>query len=317
MDLSSASASAPWADGAKYGALRPAGPAVAAPPPSLDDLARRIAAEAEARKAALAETYKQLDWRFVHFADDFQRRLEQLEQRLTAPDASSRRPAPDGAPRVSGGGDEPRLHRLEGQLALAEARSAEVQRWGKALQEELAEEREVSEGRLAELEAWLAHLDRRLADAEDQLGGRRGAAGRLTPVERLTLDGPPADAPSKRSAGSSVTTLGSESAGRPLVRPPAAPVPGSAVPGGGAAGGGAWARPPGRGDGGPSPDAFARSAAYAAQPPPAAHPRAGAFAVAREALPLPATSQATAWQAGAALPGDRFQPRAPAAPGRQ
>ncbi|CAJ1346652.1 unnamed protein product [Effrenium voratum] len=50
--------------------------------PSLQDLVLAIKSEREAREAAMADQQKHLDWRFVHFAEDFNLRIEQVEQRM-------------------------------------------------------------------------------------------------------------------------------------------------------------------------------------------------------------------------------------------
>lgn len=194
---------------------------------SVDDLARLITAEGDARKASLEETQKQLDWRFVHFADEFQRRLDSLEGKFEAqirhktaeqdresnllpPCESVRRLCPDG-----GASEDQQLHLLEGKLAITETRVSEVQRLAKHLEVALEEVRKDSDGRLAEAEAWLKHFDRRLGDAECHLGGRRGAGvGRLTPVERLTLEGQEASRLSGHgSSAMSVRSMGSGCSG--------------------------------------------------------------------------------------------------------
>lgn len=178
-----------------------------------DDLARLVTAEREARKNALVEAQKQLDWRFVHFAEEFQRRLDGLEGRLggaggaatrrsgflSEQERASSRLASLDSERLSSAGSLPegragcdeqqRLHLLEGKVAIAESRLAEVQRWGKAMEAQLASEKDCSARQLQELEAYAAHLERRLGETELRLGGRRGATERLTPVERLSVDG--------------------------------------------------------------------------------------------------------------------------------
>jgi len=174
------------------------------PQASLKDFTEKLVKdERRAREAALAEMRKMLDWRFVHFAEEFRQQLariesgsgcakeqpglppgrSEVEQRLATLEKNSNmvdRDCTDG-----GVTDEPRLHLLEGKFALAEHRLAEVQRWTKAMEEEFVDEK----SRLAEAEAWLAHLDRRVSDTECHLGGRGALASRLATVERLSVDG--------------------------------------------------------------------------------------------------------------------------------
>jgi len=201
MDISGTLASVLWKD------REPLEATPLEQPESLKDFAARLAREERgAREAALAEMRKMLDWRFVHFAEEFREQLSKLgagqgcakeqprpaagraemEQRLATAQKGA---SASGEECTDGLADEPRLHLLEGKFAIAEHRLAEVQRWTKALEEGFGEE----QSRLAEAEAWLAHLDRRVSDTEGLLGGRRGAArataSRLATVERLTIDG--------------------------------------------------------------------------------------------------------------------------------
>lgn len=195
-------------------------------PPSsftLEDLARAIRLEREAREAALADQQKHLDWRFVHFAEEFRVRLSDIEQRRKAfdEDCSVRGSPLNDEARVA---DDQRRHLQEGKLAILESRLAEVHRCSDALEAQLEEQREKLRKRddatgrhLREMEAWLARADLRLAGLEAKVGKHLGltpgasstphsatspvgtpggvkAAGRLTPVERVTLDVRPLEA---------------------------------------------------------------------------------------------------------------------------
>lgn len=192
----------------------PAKESVEPKPPSLEELARLVKDEASARRAALSEMQKQLDWRFIHFTDDFQRRVEELEVRITESGHDRLRGVDDGGGGLVANGackerssnllppfeairqslaesDARRAQEggLEGKLAVVEGRVMDIYRLEQALEGQFVAWTQDAEARLGEAEAWLKHLDRRVADTEYQLGGRRGATGRLTPVERLTLDG--------------------------------------------------------------------------------------------------------------------------------
>lgn len=242
MDISGAIASVLWSESSSGDQ--------AGRPQSFEDLARLVAEERLARKKSLAEAQKQLDWRFVHFTEELQRRIDGLENRVGAAGkfrgsceqeqplrcslSSERLPVPScSSEGRSGGTEEQRMHLLEGRVAIAESRIAEVQRWGKAMEAELAED--ASERRLRELDASNGHLERRLLEVEQQLGERRKVTGRLTPVERLSVDGQGSSTcPGPRSSQASTsmqstTSTGSSPAGRKAdgLRPPLSPTSGS------------------------------------------------------------------------------------------
>jgi len=190
--------------------------------PSLQDVVVAIKMEREAREAAMADQQKHLDWRFVHFAEEFNLRLEQMEQKMdeSLEDQSLQRTSNNEA------FDSRRRHLQEGKMALLEARVAEVQRSSSSLEAQLEEQTAqlLSEARkqtqqIQEMQAWLSRTDLRLAGLEvkvpkhsnlvgssEWLSPASSAAGtpaglkgsqRLMHVERMSLDPAPIEVASR------------------------------------------------------------------------------------------------------------------------
>eukprot|EP00931_Biecheleriopsis_adriatica_P010124 TRINITY_DN111215_c0_g1_i1.p1 TRINITY_DN111215_c0_g1~~TRINITY_DN111215_c0_g1_i1.p1 ORF type:complete len:269 (+),score=66.38 TRINITY_DN111215_c0_g1_i1:48-854(+) len=184
--------------------------------PSLNDLAVAIRMEREAREAAMADQQKHLNWRFIHFAEEFNQRIDQIEQRTPFEEPSLH----GAAPLDSEAFESQRRHLHEGKLVILETRLAEVQRWGDAFEAQLEQQREELRKiavadvrhRLQEVQVWLSRADLRLAGLEAKVGRHPGAiatsertspsnssagtpsglkGSRLAPVERVSLDARP------------------------------------------------------------------------------------------------------------------------------
>eukprot|EP00930_Biecheleria_cincta_P011941 TRINITY_DN11512_c0_g1_i1.p1 TRINITY_DN11512_c0_g1~~TRINITY_DN11512_c0_g1_i1.p1 ORF type:complete len:247 (-),score=47.79 TRINITY_DN11512_c0_g1_i1:70-810(-) len=125
--------------------------------PTLQDLAMAIKMERDAREAAMANHQKHLDWRFVHFQEEFTQRIEQVEQR-----------AKHRSPLEASGSQGCQL--AEGKLAVLEARLAEVHRTGDAFEKRLeahrAELDKLARSRLADIQVSLAQAELRLKELE-------------------------------------------------------------------------------------------------------------------------------------------------------
>lgn len=196
--------------------------------PTFEAFTQLVREERRAREAALAEMRKMLDWRFVHFAEEFRQRLARLEgdsgcttehPQRASKDMDRRSAMVDAHCAKEAVVDEPRLHFLEGKFSIMENRVVEVQRWLQAFEDHHGND----QGRFEEAEAHLAHLDRRVTDVEGQLGGRRGSTCRLAAVERISIDAKrdPARGPGLSTGNrSSATTAASRSVGGSSVATP-------------------------------------------------------------------------------------------------
>eukprot|EP00490_Sorites_sp_Unknown_P005004 CAMPEP_0114676382 /NCGR_PEP_ID=MMETSP0191-20121206/49158_1 /TAXON_ID=126664 /ORGANISM="Sorites sp." /LENGTH=264 /DNA_ID=CAMNT_0001947281 /DNA_START=16 /DNA_END=810 /DNA_ORIENTATION=- len=139
--------------------------------PSVQDLVMAINKEREAREAAMADQQKHLDWRFVHFTEEFKLRIEQVEQRMEG--QSMEEPnhfahGSHGAPRGFEASDSQRLH--EGKVAFLEARLHEVQSWSNKLEARLEQMQTQQMQQLQEIQAWLNRADLRLSGLEVRIG---------------------------------------------------------------------------------------------------------------------------------------------------
>mmetsp|Transcript_35301 Transcript_35301/g.76305 ORF Transcript_35301/g.76305 Transcript_35301/m.76305 type:complete len:271 (+) Transcript_35301:45-857(+) len=143
--------------------------------PSIEDLVVAITMEREAREAAMADQQKHLDWRFVHFTEEFKLRIEQVEQRMDGQSleesscfAHASHAASHAASRGFDASDSQRFH--EGKVAFLETRLHEVQSWSNQLEARLQKQQVQQIQQLQEIQAWLNRADLRLSGLEVRMG---------------------------------------------------------------------------------------------------------------------------------------------------
>jgi len=155
--------------------------------PSMQDLVMAINKEREARETAMADQQKHLDWRFVHFTEEFKLRIEQVEQRMEGPRFEEPNPvghavhAVHAMPRKS---DVSLVY--DGKVAFLEARVHEVQCWSNQLEARLEQQQTQQIQQLQEIQAWLNRADLRLSGLEVRIGRPIPTSERTSPASSAT-----------------------------------------------------------------------------------------------------------------------------------
>lgn len=133
-------------------------------PLTLEVLAQMIYAERDARKESLAMVEKHMEWRLVHFTEEFLTRLDGLERRLAAAhDFESHGNAPIASMQATS------FAVLEGKLAACEMKLQEVTQRCQHLEAELSKAGHSFQRRAHEAEAALRAAETRIGFLEAEV----------------------------------------------------------------------------------------------------------------------------------------------------